>query len=85
MITRDPLRVPYRQDSYWASFGGRDAARIAAFEQGVLSRAWREPLPRLVRDSFEAMQAQEDENVRRSTAFVREVLEVRGSRRSAAS
>jgi sugar phosphate isomerase/epimerase len=85
MITRDPLRVPYRQDSYWASFGGRDAARIAAFEQGVLSRAWREPLPRLARDSFEAMQAQEDENVRRSTAFVREVLEVRGSRRSAAS
>ena len=39
MITRDPLKVPYRDDGYWASFGGRDAARIAAFEARVLSKA----------------------------------------------
>ena len=74
MITRDPLKVPYRDDSYWASFGGRDEARIAAFEKRVLSRARKEPLPRVSGSSLEAMQAQEDENVRLSTAFARDTL-----------
>ncbi len=74
MITRDPLKVPYRDDGYWASFGGRDEARIAAFETRVLSRARKEPLPRVSGSSLEAMQAQEDENVRLSTAFARDTL-----------
>ena len=75
MITRDPLKVPYRDDGYWASFGGRDAARIAAFEKRVLSRARSAgPLPRVSGSSLEAMQAQEDENVRLSTAFARDTL-----------
>jgi sugar phosphate isomerase/epimerase len=74
MITRDPLKVPYRDDAYWASHGGRDAARIARFEATVLSRASAAPLPRVSGLGLEAMQAQEDENVRRSTAFARETL-----------
>jgi sugar phosphate isomerase/epimerase len=74
MITRDPLKVPYRDDGYWTSFGGRDDARIAAFEKRVLSRARVEPLPRVSGSSLEAMQAQEDENVRLSTAFARDTL-----------
>jgi sugar phosphate isomerase/epimerase len=74
MITRDPLKVPYRDDSYWASFGGQDDARISAFEKRVLSRARVEPLPRVSGSSLEAMQAQEDENVRLSTAFARDTL-----------
>jgi sugar phosphate isomerase/epimerase len=74
MITRDPLKVPYRDDRYWASFGGRDTARIEAFEQGVLSKASAEPLPRVSDLSLEQMQQREDENVRRSTAFARESL-----------
>ena len=34
MITRDPLRVPYRSDRYWVAFdaAARDAARLSAFE-----------------------------------------------------
>jgi hypothetical protein len=74
MITRDPLKVPYRDAGYWASFGGRDDARIAAFEGGILKRARAEPLPRLDRSSLDAMQAQEDANVRLSTAFARHTL-----------
>jgi sugar phosphate isomerase/epimerase len=74
MITRDPLKVPYRDEAYWASHGGRDDARIARFEATLLSRARAEPLPRVSGLGFEAMQAQEDENVRRSTAFARETL-----------
>ncbi len=74
MITRDPLKVPYRDDAYWASYGGRDLARLARFESAVLSRAWAEPLPRVSGLSLEAMQAREDENVRISTAYARGTL-----------
>lgn len=74
MITRDPLKVPYLDDSYWASHEGRDEARIREFETRVLSKAPAEPLPRVSGKSFEDMVAQEDENVRRSTAFARQTL-----------
>jgi len=74
MITRDPLKVPYRDDVYWASYAGRDEARIARFEATVLSRARAEPLPRVSSLSLDAMQAREDENVRLSTTFARETL-----------
>jgi sugar phosphate isomerase/epimerase len=74
MITRDPLEVPCRDDVYWASFGGRDEARMAAFEKAVLSRASADPLPRVSGLSLEQMQEQEDENVRRCTSYARESL-----------
>ena len=74
MITRDPLKVPYRDDVYWASYGGRDADRVARFEAKVLSRASAAPLPRVSGLSLEAMQAREDENVRLSTAYARDTL-----------
>jgi len=74
MITRDPLKVPYRDDVYWASYAARDEVLIARFEATVLSRARTEPLPRVSGLSLDAMQAQEDENVRLSTAFARDTL-----------
>jgi sugar phosphate isomerase/epimerase len=76
MITRDPLTVPYKSDRYWASFGGRDAARLEAFEKGLLSKASAAPLPRVSTLGLEAMQQREDENVRRSTAYARESLKL---------
>ncbi|MFI4946956.1 MAG: sugar phosphate isomerase/epimerase family protein [Burkholderiales bacterium] len=76
MITRDPLKVPYKDDKYWASFGGRDAARLEAFEKGLLSKASAEPLPRVSTLGLEKMQEREDENVRRSTAYARESLKL---------
>ena len=75
MITRDPLKVPYKEDRYWASFGGREARgahrglRRGSVEGERRAAAARlEPEPR-------AMQEREDENVRRSTAYARETLE----------
>ena len=74
MITRDPQKVPYRDDSYWTCLGGRDAARVAAFESGVLAHAPAADLPLVSSLALEAMKALEYENVRRSTAFARETL-----------
>jgi sugar phosphate isomerase/epimerase len=76
MITRDPLKVPYKGDKYWASFGGRDTARLEAFEKGLLSKASAEPLPRVSTLGLDKMQEREDENVRRSTAYARESLKL---------
>jgi 3-oxoisoapionate decarboxylase len=74
MITRDPLKVPYKTDKYWATFGGRDTARIEKFERGVLSRASSKPLPRVTGLTPEQAQASEDENIRRSTEYTRKHL-----------
>jgi hypothetical protein len=74
MITRDPLLVPYRDDAYWTSFGGKDAKLVARFEAELLSRASKDPLPRISGSPLEAMLAKEDENVRLCTEFARKTL-----------
>ena len=74
MITRDPLKVPYRDDVYWVTYGRRDPARVAAFEKAVLSKASAAPLPRITGLSPEAMQAAEDDNVRKCAAYAKGTL-----------
>ena len=76
MITRDPLRVSYRTDRYWAPFEAeaRSAERIRRFEQRVLSRAWSRPLPRIGALTTDARLAAEDANVRASLAYARNAL-----------
>jgi 3-oxoisoapionate decarboxylase len=76
MITRDPLKVPYLEDAYWAPFGGRSAERIARFERTILSRASEAPLPRVSGLTPAEQLAAEDDNVRRSEAFARTVLHI---------
>jgi 3-oxoisoapionate decarboxylase len=76
MITRDPLKVPYLDDAYWATYEKRDEARIEAFRKGVLSKATTEPLPKTSGMSYDAMVAAEDDNLRRSTAFARKTLHI---------
>lgn len=76
MITRDPLKVPYLDDAYWATYEKRDEPRIEAFRTRVLSKAAPEPLPRTAGMSYDAMVAAEDDNIRRSTAFARKNLKV---------
>jgi sugar phosphate isomerase/epimerase len=76
MLTRDPLKVPYLDDAYWATYEKRDEARIESFRAGVLSQAAKEPLPKIAGKTYEEMVAVEDENVRRSTAFARKNLGV---------
>jgi 3-oxoisoapionate decarboxylase len=76
MITRDPLKVPYLEDQFWAPFGGRSAERIERFERSILTRASEVPLPRITGLSPAEQLAAEDENVRRSEAFARTVLKI---------
>ena len=39
MITRDPLKVPYLDDGYWATYETRDEARVEAFRaRGAVAR-----------------------------------------------
>lgn len=74
MITRDPLQVPYRDDSYWASRDHRDEQQVAQFEARILSRSARQPLPRVSGLGDKEMLAREDENIRRCVAYYREHL-----------
>jgi sugar phosphate isomerase/epimerase len=74
MITRDPLKVPYLKDAYWATFGGRNPALVERFRASALARASKDPLPRVSGLALEQMIASEDENVRLCTAFARETL-----------
>jgi len=74
MITRDPLPVPCREDGYWATFGGRDERRLAAFERTMLARASEAPLPRTTGLPPDEQLAAEDENVRLSAVYARDIL-----------
>jgi 3-oxoisoapionate decarboxylase len=74
MITRDPLKVPCRQDQYWATFGGRQESRLDKFKSLVLSKATTKPLPRISGMSSARMQAVEDDNIRRSSAYAKRTL-----------
>jgi sugar phosphate isomerase/epimerase len=74
MITRDPLKVPYLQDGYWTTFGGRDAALIERFRATVLTKASAAALPRTSGLTLEQMVAAENDNVRRCAAYARASL-----------
>jgi sugar phosphate isomerase/epimerase len=76
MITRDPLQVPYLQDGYWTTFGGRDGALIDRFRAKVLAKASAAPLPRTSGLTLEQMIAAEDDNVRLCAAYARANLGV---------
>jgi 3-oxoisoapionate decarboxylase len=71
MITRDPLRVPYLEDRYWATYERRDRKREDAFRETVLSKASRDPLPRITGLTPEQMLAAEDDNVRACVAYAK--------------
>ncbi|QQS45834.1 MAG: sugar phosphate isomerase/epimerase [Acidobacteriota bacterium] len=47
MITRDPLRVPYKTEKFWVTYNRRDEERIARFERTILNRSSNQPLPRI--------------------------------------
>ena len=74
MITRDPLKVPYLEDGYWVTYERRDPARVEAFRAAVLSKASRDPLPRITGLTPERMLAAEDDNVRACVAYAKGTL-----------
>lgn len=76
MITRDPLKVPYKSDKYWATYPQRDNERIQKFERGILTKAWTKPLPRISGLPTEQALANENDNLRRCSEYARNVLKV---------
>jgi sugar phosphate isomerase/epimerase len=76
MITRDPLKVPYKTDNYWITHERRDEARIRKFENTVLKQAWTKPLPRVTELGAAQALAFEDENLRRSAAYAKQTLKL---------
>ena len=78
MITRDPLRVPYRTEAYWVAFdaASRAPARVRAFESRVLAKASTRPLPRVSHLDAAARLAAEDDNIRASVTYARDVLKL---------
>ncbi|HEY8461118.1 MAG TPA: TIM barrel protein [Blastocatellia bacterium] len=76
MITRDPLKVPYKTDHYWITHERRDEARIRKFEDTILKQAWAKPLPRVTGLSAAEALALEDENLRRSAAYAKQTLKL---------
>lgn len=76
MITRDPLRVPYKTDAYWIAVDRPPAEALSRFERDVLGRAWKDPLPRISHLAQAAQIEAEDDNVRRSVAYARGTLKI---------
>jgi hypothetical protein len=73
-MTRDPLKVPYLTDRYWVTREKRDPAAIRRFEEAVLSRSAKDPLPRIAGLDDEAKIAAEDANVRLCTDYAKKTL-----------
>ena len=76
MITRDPLKVPYKTDHYWITHERRDEGRIRNFENTVLKQAWTKPLPRVTELGAAGALAFEDENLRRCAAYAKQTLKL---------
>lgn len=63
MITRDPLKVPLLNDSYWATFPDRKAIDLARTLRFVNENACATPLPAMSHLSREQQLRLEDDNV----------------------
>ncbi len=74
MITRDPLQVPYRTEAYWIAVDRPPADALARFERDVLGKSSVAALPRISHLPPAQQVEAEDDNVRRSVKYAREVL-----------
>jgi len=76
MITRDPLRVPYKTDKYWITYDRRDEERIARFERTILNRSSKQPLPVITGRSRENSLDVEMQNVIECSRYAVNKLEL---------
>lgn len=74
MITRDPWKVPYKNEKYWVTFPEKDDARIQKFKNSILSKASAAPIPKVSGMSSARMLAVEDDNIRKSVSFAKRTL-----------
>jgi sugar phosphate isomerase/epimerase len=75
MITRDPLKVPCLNEKYWATFEGRSGQTMGRTLKMVRRNASKKPLPSVSGKTPEQRIAYEEENIVRSFAYTRRVLE----------
>jgi hypothetical protein len=74
LTTRDPIKVPYGNDEYWATFAQHEPALVDKFKSMVLSKAAAKPLTKIGAMSSARMQAIEDDNIRRSVDYSKRTL-----------
>src|SRR5262249_59221880 len=74
MITRDPLPVPWMDDTYWSTFLGREARSLLPVLRFIRQHSAPAPLPRIDHLTVAERIAAEEENVRKSLEYARQVL-----------
>ncbi len=74
MITRDPLKIPYRTSKYWETMKDAPAQSVAHALDTVRDHLAKTPLPRVSNLSQEEKLKREDDNVRESLRYAREHL-----------
>jgi sugar phosphate isomerase/epimerase len=74
MITRDPWKVPYKNDKFWATFPEKDEVRIQKFKSVILSKATAASIPKVSGMSSARMLAVEDDNIRKSVSYAKRTL-----------
>jgi len=76
MITRDPLSVPYQAEKYWIAVDRPAPEALARFERDVLGRSWTDPLPHITQLTKPQQVEAEDDNIRRSVQYAKDVLKL---------
>ena len=74
MVTRDPWKVPYKSDKYWATYQERNEDRMDNFKSAILNKASAASLPKISGMSSARMLAVEDENVRKCVSYAKRTL-----------
>lgn len=72
MATRDPLKVPCLTPGYWATFPERKAAELAAALTLVRQNPPKQPPPAIEGKALAQQLAEEEQNNRRSLAWMRD-------------
>jgi hypothetical protein len=71
MATRDPLVVPCRTEQYWATFAGRDEAKLEAARTLVAENPPGSPPPAVAGKPLDTVLAEEESNNRAGLAWMR--------------
>ncbi len=74
MVTRDPWKIPYKSDKYWATYQERNEDRMDNFKSAILNKASAASLPKISGMSSARMLAVEDENIRKCVSYAKRTL-----------
>jgi sugar phosphate isomerase/epimerase len=77
MLTRDPLKVTCLTPKYWVTYTARHGKYLARMLKTVRENPPKQPLPRPTQMTREAALQLEQDNIRLSVEYARDVLELR--------